>query len=81
MIFHKAVKLIFKEGTILEVTFDTGEVKSYDISALFEKHPQMKALEDRDLFVSGKLIGNLGIVWNDELDIEAETVYENGTTV
>ena len=79
--FHKAVELKFKEGTRLEVTFDTGEVKSYDISVLFEKYPQMKALEERDLFVSGKLMGSFGIVWNDELDIEAETVYEDGTTV
>lgn len=79
--FHKAVELIFKEGTRFEVAFDTGEVKSYDISVLFEKYPQMKALKDRDLFVSGKLMGNIGIVWSDELDIEAETVYEEGTTV
>lgn len=79
--FHKAIELKFKEGTRLEVTFDTGEVKSYDISVLFEKHPQMKALEERDLFVSGKLMGSFGIVWNDELDLEAETVYEDGTTV
>ena len=77
--FHKAVELKFKEGTRLEVTFDTGEVKSYDISVLFEKYPQMKALEERDLFVSGKLMGSFGIVWNDELDLEVETVYEEGT--
>jgi len=79
--FHKAVELKFKEGTRIEVTFDTGEVKSYDISVLFEKYPQMKALEERDFFVSGKLMGSFGIVWNDELDLEAETVYEDGTTV
>ncbi len=79
--FHKAVELKFKEGTRIEVTFDTGEGKSYDISVLFEKYPQMKALEDRDLFISGKLMGSFGIVWNDELDLEAETVYEDGTTV
>ncbi|MBQ7669760.1 MAG: DUF2442 domain-containing protein [Clostridia bacterium] len=77
--FHKAVELKFKEGTRIEVTFDTGEVKSYDISVLFEKYPQMKALEERDLFVSGKLMGSFGIVWNDELDLEVETVYEEGT--
>ena len=75
--FHKAVELKFKEDTRLEVNFDTGEVKSYDVSVLFEKYPQMKALEDRDLFISGKLIGSFGIVWNDELDLEVETVYIN----
>lgn len=79
--FHKAIKLEFKEKTVFEVTFSTGEVKSYDISVLFEKHPQLEALKDRKLFVSGKLMGAYGIVWNDELDIEAETVYEDGITV
>ena len=79
--FHKAIKLEFKEKTVFEVTFSTGEVKSYDISVLFEKHPQLEALKDRKLFVSGKLMGAYGIVWNNELDIEAETVYEDGITV
>ena len=79
--FHKAIKLEFKEKTVFEVTFSTGEVKSYDISLLFEKYPQLEALKDRKLFVSGKLMGAYGIVWNDELDIEAETVYEDGITV
>ena len=26
-------------------------------------------------------MGSYGIVWNDELDIEAETIYEDGRTV
>lgn len=79
--FHKAIKLEFKEKTVFEVTFSTGEVKSYDISLLFEKYPQLEALKHRKLFVSGKLMGAYGIIWNDELDIEAETVYEDGITV
>ena len=79
--FHKAIKIEFKENTVFEVTFNTGEVKSYDISVLFKKYPQLEALKDRKLFVSGKLMGAYGIVWNDELDIEVETVYEDGITV
>ena len=79
--FHKAIKLEFKEETVFEVTFNTGEVKRYDISALFGKYPQLEALKNRELFVSGKLMGAYGIVWNDELDIETETVYEDGITV
>ena len=79
--FHKAVHLEFKEGTRLEVTFRDGIVKSYDMAVLFEKHPQLTAVEDRTLFCSGKLMGFYGIVWNDELDIEVETIYESGETV
>lgn len=33
-----------KEGTTLEVTFQTGEVKRYDMAVLFQKYPQLEAL-------------------------------------
>ena len=79
--FHKATDLRYKEGTLLELTFQDGKVKQYDMSVLFDKYPQLQALEDRALFLSGQLIGAYGIVWNDDVDIEAETIYEEGTTV
>ena len=79
--FHKATKLTFKEGTVLELGFQSGEVKRYDMESLFSKYPQLEALRDRKLFLSGKLMGAYGIIWNDELDLEAETVYEDGITV
>ena len=79
--FHKAVELSFGEGTSLEVRFQDGKVKQYDMASLFDKYPQLRALEDRNLFLSGKLMGAYGIIWNDDLDIEAETIYEDGDTV
>ena len=79
--FHKAIKLEYREGTTLEQTFQNGKVKRYDMSALFSKYPQLEALKNRTLFSSGKLLGPYGIVWNDDLDIEAETIYEDGETV
>lgn len=79
--FHKAIELEFKEATTLELTFQDGQVKSYDMSELFGKYPQLEALKDRELFLSGRLMGNYGIIWNDELDIEAESIYEEGITV
>ena len=79
--FHKATSLVFKEGTVLELTFQSGEVKSFDVSSLFGKYPQLTSLEDRDLFLNGILISPYGIIWNDELDLEVETVYEEGELV
>ena len=79
--FHKAINLTFKEGTSFEVQFQDGKVKRYDMASLFGKYPQLRALENRDLFLSGKLMGAYGIVWNDDLDIETETIYEDGKTV
>ena len=79
--FHKAIDLRFKEGTVLEVAFQDGQVKQYDMATLFEKFPPLRKLENRELFVSGKLQGYYGIIWNDELDIETESIYQKGTTV
>ena len=79
--FHKAIELKLLEGTALEVTFQDGIVKHYDMSVLFSKYPQLKQLEDRKLFLSGRMMGAYGIVWNDDLDIETETIYEDGVSV
>ncbi|MBR0139281.1 MAG: helix-turn-helix domain-containing protein [Firmicutes bacterium] len=79
--FHRAEKLEFKDGTVIELSFEDGKVKEFDMASLTGKYPQLKALEDRELFESGRLEGPYGVVWNDELDVEAETVYAEGTTV
>jgi hypothetical protein len=46
--FHKAVSVRFLENTTLEVTFQDGIVKQYNMASLFTKYPQLKALEDRN---------------------------------
>lgn len=79
--FHKAIGLQFLDGTAMAVTFQDGSVKRYDISVLFPKYPQLEALKDRELFLSGRLMEAYGIVWTDELDIETETIYEDGETI
>lgn len=81
MMFHKALEINFLKGTTIKVTFQDGSVKQYDIAVLFDKHPQLKALKDRELFLSGKLEGSYGIRWTNELDLEVETVYQEGKTV
>ncbi|MBQ0026009.1 MAG: helix-turn-helix domain-containing protein [Lachnospiraceae bacterium] len=78
---HKAISLTFKEGTTLELGFQDGVVKEYDMAQLFSKYPQLEALRDRTLFLSGKLTSPYGIIWNDDLDIEADTIYEDGITI
>lgn len=79
--FHKAVEWKPLEGTTLEVLFQDGTSKRYDMRVLFSKYPQLMQLEDRTLFVSGRMLGAYGIVWNDDLDIDVETIYEDGETV
>lgn len=77
----KGIKLIFKEGTTFDLYFLDGVVKRYDILSLADKYPQLNALKDRELFLSGQLFGWGGVVWNDELDVSSETVFEEGKDV
>lgn len=77
----QAIKLILKEGTTFDLYFLDGLVKRYDILSLADKFHQLNALKDRTLFLEGKLLGWGGVIWNDELDISSETVYEEGIDV
>lgn len=77
----KAIKLYLREGTTFDVLFDDGLTKRYDILKLADKFPKLNALKNRNLFLQGHLLGRGGIIWNDELDIESETVYEDGVIV
>ena len=77
----KAIKLIIKENTNFDLFFIDGSVKRYDILSLSDKFPQLNELKNRKLFLKGHLIGWSGGVWNDELDVSSETVYEDGIDV
>ena len=77
----KSIKLVLKEGTTFDLYFIDGVVKRYDILSLADKFPQLNVLKNRDLFLKGKLLGWSGVYWNDELDIECDTVYEEGEDV
>lgn len=77
----KSIKLVLKEGTSFDLYFLDGIVKRYDILTLAKKFPQLNALKDRKLFLQGHLLGWGGVVWNDELDVSSETVFEDGVDV
>ena len=69
------------DNTILLVTFQNGVEKTYDVKTMFSMFPQMQILEkDKALFNSVVVDpGGYGISWNDDLDIESEEIWENGT--
>jgi len=78
---HKATDVIFAEGTTIIVTFRDGKVMSYDMSLLFDEYSFLRPLEDRELFLSGKLSGMFGITWNEDIDIGVETIYQEGVQI
>ena len=81
--FMNALKVRFLEDVTLELTFQDGKVIRYNMARLFSKYPQLEELRrNRKLFLSGHLdVGGYGVIWNDELDIDATSVYECGEVV
>ena len=75
-----ATKVKFLKGVTLEVTFQDGKVVRYDMSLMFPKYPRLIELQkNRKLFESGHLDhGGYSVVWNDELDFDATSIYEDG---
>ena len=78
-----AIDLKFKENVRIELTFNDGKIIRYDMSKMFSKYPQLEELRrNRKLFESGHLDpGGYGVIWNDELDFDALSVYECGKLI
>ena len=78
--FHKITSLATLPDYILLVGFANGEFKQFDLKPLMDKYPPFATLKDVDgLYEQAKIdAGGYGIVWNDDLDISAEGIYEKG---
>lgn len=75
-----ATHIEFLEDVTVEVHFQDGKIIRYDMSKMFSQYPQLKTLkENRKLFESGHLDpGGYGIIWNDDLDFDVTSIYEDG---
>ena len=83
MMFHKIKNVAALPDYRLSVQFSEGVTKIYDVKPLFEKLPVFDALKDDvQTFYSVSVdIGGYGIVWNDELDLSCDELWEHGTQV
>ncbi len=81
--FHKVKAVNALPDYRLSVQFSEGITKIYDVKPLFEKWPSFRALKDDSELFSGVEVdlGGYGIVWNDDLDLSCNELYENGETV
>ncbi|MGI6602991.1 MAG: DUF2442 domain-containing protein [Saccharofermentanales bacterium] len=81
--FHKVKAITPLQDWRLGVQFAEGVSKIYDIKPLFDKWPQFKELKESSvLFYDVEVdVGGYGIVWNDELDLSCDELFENGETV
>lgn len=80
--FHKIKTVSPLPEYKLCVQFSEGCTKIYDLSPLFESIPVFCALKNPNLFSDVQVdVGGHGIVWNDDLDLSCDELWENGITV
>lgn len=67
----------------LSVLFQNGVEKEYDIRDLYPVFPQFQEFEtNNELFSQVQVdTGGYGISWNDDLDLDAEELWDDGITI
>ena len=80
---HRIQTVIARENYIVEVLFYGGEIKQYDMKSLFTVFPQFLLFQTvTGLFQTVHVdAGGYGISWNDDLDLDAETIWEDGVLI
>lgn len=71
----KAIDVKILEDYILEITFDNGEKKQFDVKP-YMKFKIFKELEDKNKFKKVKISG-LSIEWENGADICPDELYNN----
>ncbi|MCD8241450.1 MAG: DUF2442 domain-containing protein [Lachnospiraceae bacterium] len=81
--FHKVKNVSALPDFKLSVQFAEGVTKSYDMKPLFTKIPAFQKLKESPAeFIDVTVdVGGYGIIWNDELDLSCDELWENGTMV
>ena len=82
-VLHKVKTVYPLKNYKLQVWFEEELVKIYDVALLFNKWSEFKVfIDEPDLFETVKVDkGGYGVLWNDELDLSADELYENGITI
>lgn len=80
---HKLQTVKAKDNYTIEAVFFDGTAKLFDMKKLFDRFSQFKLIQNNEeLFQSVKVdVGGYGISWNDDLDLDAETIWDNGIVV
>ena len=81
--FHKIKSVAPLPDFKLSVQFSEGVTKLYDMKPLFKRLPVFKQLENDPAEFAGVSVdvGGYGIIWNDELDLSCDELWDNGTVI
>lgn len=81
--FNKIKNVELLPGFIIKAEFVCNVQKLYDIKPLFDKYKAFLPLREiKGLFEQARVdCGGYGIVWNDDIDIDANEIWYNGCTI
>lgn len=81
--FHKVKSVSPVEDCKLIIQFTDGVTKLYDVSQLFNKIPDFSTLKKNPRKFADVSVdtGGYGIIWNDELDLSCDELWEHGIIV
>lgn len=81
--FHKIKSVVPLPDYKLSVQFAEGVTKQYDLSPLLDQIPAFGLLREAPgLFADVTVdVGGHGIVWNDDLDLSCEELWDNGLEI
>lgn len=78
--FHKIKTIVALPEYSLSVQFSEGATKLYDVKPLFDKIPAFRFfIEHPEAFADVSVdVGGYGVVWNDDLDMSCDELWEHG---
>jgi hypothetical protein len=81
--FHKIKNVAALPEYKLSVQFSEGVTKIYDVKPLFAQIPLFAELKENHAEFACVIVdvGGYGIVWNDDLDLSCDELWENGVQV
>ncbi len=80
--FHKVKDVFALADMKLSVQFADGSTKVYEVAPLLEGIDAFKPLEEEELFSAVEVdTGGYGVIWNDEIDLSCDELWEHGTEV
>ncbi|MBR3738706.1 MAG: DUF2442 domain-containing protein [Eubacterium sp.] len=80
--FHKIKCVNVIPDYKLSVQFAEGVTKIYDVKPLIDKYASFRPLENAELFSTVETdVGGYGIIWNDDIDISCDELFEHGEAV
>ncbi len=81
--FHKIISVIPEKDFKVITRFIDGTITEYDMAPLFDTIPAFKIFIDNPEVFEGVCVdvGGYGIVWNDNLDLSSEEIWEKGKTI